>query len=234
VMKLNLLAIFLALSAFSNLVYANDIRSAVAAYESGDYSTAFDKFSREAKKDVAIAQYYLGEMYSDGSGVPKSIEQAINWYKLAAEKGNIKAQYRLGFIYDKFDGKFKNNKQAIHWYTKAAQQGDDWAQNQLASMYWLKTEVEDYSKAIFWFEKSAEQGNIYSQQALGSMYRNGDGVLQDYVLSHMWYNIAVANGHPIAKGLRVSLEEMMTPSQIERAQHLASQCQKKKYKNCKK
>jgi TPR repeat protein len=233
-MKLNLIAIFLALTTFSSLVFANDVKTAVAAYENGDFSTAFEKFSREAKNDVAIAQYYLGEMYIDGSGVSKSIEQAIHWYKLAAEKGNVKAQYRLGFIYDKFDGKFKNNKQAIHWYTKAAQQGDDGAQNQLASMYWLKTEVEDYSKAKFWFEKSAEQGNIYSQQALGSMYRNGEGVLQDYVLSHMWYNIAAANGHPLAIRLRVLLEEKMTPSQIERAQHFASQCQKRNFKNCEK
>lgn len=53
------------------------------------------------------------------------------------------------------------------------------------------------------------------------MYHRGDGVPQDYVLAHMWWNLAAAQGVEDARGLRDNVAGMMTPSQIEEAQRLA-------------
>ena len=38
----------------------------------------------------------------------------------------------------------------------------------------------------------AEQGDADAQFNLGVMYANGEGVSQDYVEAHMWYNLAAA------------------------------------------
>ncbi len=58
------------------------------------------------------------------------------------------------------------------------------------------------------------------------MYGEGQGVPQDYVQAHMWYNLA-ASKHPLgevrnkAVKTRDILAEKMTPAQIAEAQKLA-------------
>jgi TPR repeat protein len=70
-------------------------------------------------------------------------------------------------------------------------------------------------------------------QALGLTYANGEGVPQDYVLAHMWFNLAEArSNHPmmekIAGELRDETAKRMTPAQIAEAQKLAREWQSKR------
>jgi Sel1 repeat len=39
-----------------------------------------------------------------------------------------------------------------------------------------------------WYRLAAERGNAYAQNSLGMLYAEGHGVMQDYVLAHMWFN----------------------------------------------
>tara|TARA_B100001175_G_C18907769_1_gene356396 strand:- start:11 stop:286 length:276 start_codon:yes stop_codon:yes gene_type:complete len=64
------------------------------------------------------------------------------------------------------------------------------------------------------------------------MYRNGTGVLQDNVYSHMWLNTAAYEGHKNAKKNRDIIAKEMTPAQIAEAQKLARECVAKDYKGC--
>lgn len=50
------------------------------------------------------AQLDLGFMYDNGYGVPQDYQEAIAWYRRAADQGNDRAQYNLAHIYDKGDG----------------------------------------------------------------------------------------------------------------------------------
>jgi uncharacterized protein len=52
-------------------------------------------------------------------------------------------------------------------------------------------------------------------------YYNGRGVPQDYVLTHMWLNLAAAKGMQLAANRRIELEAKMTPEQIAEAQQMA-------------
>ena len=65
------------------------------AYEHGDYATAARIFRPLAEQSDALAQYQLATMYNEGKGVPKDIAEAIKWYRLAAEGGNLLAQNNL-------------------------------------------------------------------------------------------------------------------------------------------
>ncbi|ULA64638.1 MAG: hypothetical protein LZF86_160038 [Nitrospira sp.] len=57
---------------------------------------------------------------------------------------------------------------------------------------------------------------------LGTMYELGEGVIQDYVQAHKWYNLAGANGETVyAPKRRDLLAQRMTPAQIAAAQRLA-------------
>ena len=67
----------------------------------------------------------------------------------------------------------------------------------------------------------AEAGDAEAQNSLGLMYHKGEGVLQDYVQAHKWWNIAAANGYEDARINRDLIGKEMTPEQIAEAQRLA-------------
>ena len=64
------------------------------------------------------------------------------------------------------------------------------------------------------------------------MYDKGQGVSQDSVYAPMWWNIASYNGNKETGPLRDEVAKEMTPIQIEKAQDLAHECFRKKYKGC--
>jgi len=90
-------------------------------------------------------------------------------------------------------------------------------------MYAQGQEVAQNDQEAFrWFRKAAEQGYATAEAVLGSMYYEGrSGAPQDYVLAHMWLNLAAAQGFEKAAELRDLLEENMTPAQLAEAQRLA-------------
>ena len=91
---------------------------------------------------------------------------------------------------------------------------------------------DDYATALREWTPLAEQGDADAQYNLGVMYRKGHGVPQDKVYAHIWYNIAATSGNKKAIKNRDILAEEMTPAQIEKAQDLARECIRKKYKGC--
>ena len=82
-------------------------------------------------------------------------------------------------------------------------------------------ERKDYKEAFRLYRLSAEQGNANAQSNLGLLYAKGRGVLQDYGLAHMWFNLSGSNGNKNAVKNRDTVEKQMTPSQIEKAQEMA-------------
>ncbi len=83
-----------------------------------------------------------------------------------------------------------------------------------------------------WYTLAAEQGIANAQYNLGLMYFHGQGVLQDNVYVHMWWNIAATSGYETASENRDIVAERMTPADISAAQKLARECVREKYKGC--
>jgi TPR repeat protein len=67
----------------------------------------------------------------------------------------------------------------------------------------------------------AEQNNASAQTNLALMYVKGLGVPKDYVMAHMYWNIAAVSGNTIAIENRGLIEKDMTSSQLAEAQKLA-------------
>jgi TPR repeat protein len=53
------------------------------------------------------------------------------------------------------------------------------------------------------------------------LYAKGQGVPQDYVLAHMWFNLSATQGNQVAKSDRDKAARFMTMAQIVKAQRLA-------------
>ena len=91
---------------------------------------------------------------------------------------------------------------------------------------------QDYKEAMKWHTLAAEQGFAMAQTNLGAMYHDGNGVLQDNTMAHMWFNIGSANGNETGGSNRDTIAKAMTPTAIEKAQAMASECRSNDYKKC--
>jgi TPR repeat protein len=86
-----------------------------------------------------------------------------------------------------------------------------------------------------WYRKAAEQEYAKAQYNLALMYYNGQGVPQDYILAHMWFNLA-ASRFPASEGEkreqavkdRDIVTSKMTLAQIAEAKRLAREWKPKK------
>ena len=70
-------------------------------------------------------------------------------------------------------------------------------------------------------KSAAEAGDAASQCYIGICYQTGQGVAQDYVAAHKWFNLAALRGSDIAKNWRNQIAEEMNAGQIAQAQKLA-------------
>lgn len=71
------------------------------------------------------AQFVLGLMYSVGEGVEENDQEAIKWYRLAAEQGYADAQNNLGVMYAIGQGVTKNYVEAYKWAILAQAQDSE-------------------------------------------------------------------------------------------------------------
>ena len=158
---------------------------------------------------------------------------ALREWKPLAEQGDARAQSLLGGMYELGKGVPQDDKAAAKWYRLAAEQGDARAQYNLGAMYDLGQGVpQDDKAAVKWYRLAAKQRYAYAQYRLGWMYGSGRGVPQDSIYAHMWFNIAAASGNDQALKTRDTLAKDMTSAQIGKAQSLATECIRKKYKGC--
>ena len=64
------------------------------------------------------------------------------------------------------------------------------------------------------------------------MYGNGEGVFEDNISTHMWFNIASANGNDNVSKNRDTIAAKMTSEDISKAQYMARERMESNYKNC--
>ena len=158
---------------------------------------------------------------------------AMREFRPLAAQGNAIAQFMLGSMYAEGLGVTRDYKEAARLYGLAAAQGDANAQYNLGVMYAEGLGVtQDYKEAVRLYGLAAAQGHADAQNNLGGMYGNGQGVIQDNVYAHMWLNIAASGGDASAVKNRDIVASRMTAADISKAQDLARECVKKKFKGC--
>jgi TPR repeat protein len=100
----------------------------LAAYDGGDYRTAFEEWRALAEAGDAEAQTALASLYVSGQGTPANPAQAVHWYRRAAEQGDAVAQQNLGDFYGRGVGVGRDLVSAYVWLSLAADQGRRWAE----------------------------------------------------------------------------------------------------------
>jgi hypothetical protein len=150
---------FLFLFSSSSVVFADDFKDVLDAFDREDYETLYKLTLPLAERGNAKAQYMLGGMYSEGLGGVQDLKKAVKWYRLAAEQGDAKAQHQLGVVYHFGRGVPQDHKEAVKWSKIAAEQGLAEAQYNLGLMYYHGEGIpQDYVLAYMWWNLSGSQG----------------------------------------------------------------------------
>lgn len=143
---------------------------------------AFVKFKQAAQLGHVEAAYYAGNILRRNH--THITEEAEEFYRQAAEGGDVYAMLRLGQD-DKFCGTLRNcDYDREKWINKAldtalsrAEAGDSDAMMELFSVYWA---AGDRTSALEWTIKAAEHGNAFAQYWLAV------GLLDEREMGFYW------------------------------------------------
>ena len=200
----------------------------VAPVYAGDVDDLLEE-ADELKRRVIEAQ-----RKSHFSNKPITVEDKNRFEELEklANLGDAEAQREFGLMHYKGLGTVRGEQKAIKWFKLSISNGNALAARQLYEVYSRGYGVaEDYTESKKWLKLSAEMGDVTGQGILGGKYFLGRrGFVEDLVLSHMWFNISVANGSS-STYYKTMVEEYLTPDQLAEAQKLAREWMEEHYKN---
>lgn len=186
-----------------------------------------------ASQHDSYAMNMVGEMYLRGETPQRDYHAALYYFRKAANNGLKQAKFNLCSMYyqdQDLATDYGTEVEKLHVQAHAA---NPLAPYEMARMYMDGTAAEshaqDYGKAVRWFRMAAQQGMPDAQIELGQLYEKGLGVPQDYVMAHMWFNVAasllsntyVGGEREDAGQLRDTIALKMTPQQVADAQALA-------------
>jgi TPR repeat protein len=154
---------------------SGDSDAAYAAYQDGHYATALRLAHPLAAEGNARAQSTLGLLYYHGNGVPQDPDEALKWFRRAADQDDAIAQFHLGVMFSNGEGVPQDNAEAANWFRRAADLGDAPAQYNLALFYTkgLAGEADNIS-AHMWFNLAAAHFPASDIDGRGAAIRNRD------------------------------------------------------------
>ena len=154
-------------------------------YNFGEFELALEWINKAAELNYPDAFNQLGEMYYFGrEGVEKNLEEAIKFFRKAADLGNTSAMFHLGDCYMHGEGVEQSEAEALKWFIKR-QDGDE--SEGMAHLAYMYSWDSDYAKSFEWYSKAAELGNAEAVYSLGCCYEEGNGVEKDSAKALEYY-----------------------------------------------
>jgi len=134
-----------------------------------DLTEAIFYYKKAIKSGDISAAFNLGIIFLNADN-----QEAMKWFKIAAEKGHDKSQNILGDFYYRM----RKKTEARKWYTLAAESGHVFAQHNLAILLQnndakileIETEQARLKEMIYWYEKASEQNDPSALYNLGRCY----------------------------------------------------------------
>ena len=210
------------------------VAESLELYDAGDYAKAFEILDILAQQGNAQAQQALGVMYENGQGIKKDETLALSLYRQAAAKNNESAQYLLANLLERKSSLSNNQSEAIKWYRLAATNGHPNAQYRMGQleMTGINGSTPDLLKASYWFGLSAAQGDPQAQLQYGLLLMQGRAGAPDRILGYMWIDIAQGLGDNTTQQTALQAAKSLSPSELQSAKKMASQCIKQNYQSC--
>lgn len=192
-----------------------------------------DDLRARAEEGDDEAQLAMGVFFLTGDGVTQNGTEAVRWWRLAAEQGNVFAQHNLGMMYQGAPEPLRSDTdppidhtEAVRWFARAAEQDYLPALTTLAIKYRDGDGIpQNLADAFRWYLRAAELGDMTAMSETGSMYAAGRGTEQDDQQAYMWLHLATLHtGGGDREVLLIDREmvaERLTATQIAEAERLA-------------
>ena len=150
---------------------------------------ALKGFLQKANGGDKWSAWLIGDLYYKNTEAPY-FNEAIRWFRKAAEQGDAKYQYQLGSLLER-----THPQEAIEWYKKSAKQDYGDAQYALGYHYlYSKGGDKDPSTACDYLLKSAKHGDPTAMSIVSELYYTGDGVPKDQLEGLAWMYLAAGSG----------------------------------------
>ena len=139
---------------------------------------------------------------------------AVAIWRPLAERGDADAQFNLGQAYRLGRGVPINLGQAKTWFERAAGTGHVDAETTLGLLLFQNG---DQAQGLKWLKQAAEQGEPRAMLVYGTALYNGDAVTQDRALGYAYVSRAAGIGLAPAKDTLAQLDELVAPSDRQKA-----------------
>lgn len=134
---------------------------ATAAYDAGDYTSAYAIWSQLADENDLAAMRNTAHLLRRGLGVEKNPGRALDLYTEAARKGLVLAMANVAEMHMNGEGTLKDPEEAARWYVLAANGGLSIAMVRLAEMFEQGNGVpKDLNKARELYAQAKKNGFV--------------------------------------------------------------------------
>ncbi len=179
------------------------------------------KMEELARSGNVKAQTWYGLMLQNRS----RFSEALYWYTLSAEVGQIFAIQQAAFLYERGLGTPRDIAKAMEWHRLGAELGDATSQMRYGSALLHGVGVQkDEAQGFRWYRAAADQKYRYASLGLAKLYDAGVGTERDPIAAYIYAEIAEyesrgsdKSGRDEAQALKERLRAELTPAQIERA-----------------
>lgn len=161
----------------------------------GDDSRALPQLLMAAAAGHAAAASLAGSFREEGRGGEKNREEALRWYRQAAELGEPAAGAALARLLPPGD------PAGLAFARSSAMAGNADGQYQLGLHLSGKGPAQNPAEAFDWFVRAAEQGHLGAQLAAAAQLLEGRGVRTDRAAALRWLESAAKTKDPVASYL---------------------------------
>lgn len=160
-----------------------------------DGGMAFDLMQEAADLGDVLAQYFLGQYYCHGTGVPIDRERAFGIFSEMANRGLAMAERCIGCCYRRGFHVPRNYQQSFEWYMKAAKRRH-WQACFYIGYYYERGlfVAQSLKTANEWYLIAAEEGDKDAQRKLGENYYYGRGIEKSLSEAKKWSVKAAEQG----------------------------------------
>ncbi len=135
---MRLITIIIAVILFMGNAAFADYKAGKAAYDAGDYEAAYNQLLPLAEAGDAESQFLMGNMIHVSREDRSNIDEAIKWYKMAAEQNHMKAQHNLARLYASKKPSLEYGHLMVKWLYIAEKNNDPEAKK---ALQFLKKEL---------------------------------------------------------------------------------------------
>ncbi len=134
-----------------------DLASGVAAFDSKNFSMAYQLLAPLAARGNAESLWRIGMMQMNGLGMIENRPLGFENFIKAAKQGHNFAHHMIAVAYMTGEGVEKDINKAIEWFEKAAEFGMPGSMYALGMLYEDgKQVVQDLEKSQFWYNQATK------------------------------------------------------------------------------